>query len=653
MSVVSAIDSYAGLSAHQQLGEKGHCEYSWKERTGGFEGDICKIFFQMVRSKGTKTAAHSVEKEVRSLLNALNTRMAELRTEATAAAVTAATTPTADSGAGESATTSEAHSSAFAERHTILNLLTTLYRLSAHTRDIISGKGERDLAYAMVLIWYDVAPSLAFQLASRFWDEHGERTHPYGSWKDVKYLCEFVKLRTHNEKHPIIKFAVEEIVNQVRRDYDALTDYNKATAAASTPTVASDASTSDTTAQPSISLAARWVPREKSHFSWLNEAVAREMYPHLYATATSDSSMLRANRMARTHLRRLLSSLNAQLDTTQIKMCGRTWREIQFNHVTSSTLAKNRLAFLNQTKHKNQRSHHADRIACAEHLAAHLDAAASGDKTAKVHGKRLSVYELVRDAVNHLHSSRALGSKEAAILNLQWEDNAKMNGALGPIIPMSDTSGSMSCDENRPLFSSIGLGIRVSECAHPAFRNRVLTFSESPSWVNLEKCGSFVEKVDTLRKAPWGGHTNFYDATRLILDALIENDVDPADVRGMTLAVFSDMQIDSATSVKPNSTMFDNIKRMFEEAGMRTKYKVPYDAPHILFWNLRSTSGFPVATTTENVTMMSGFSAALLNAFCDKGVAALREMTPIKMLYDVLGHSRFDALDDIMEKHYE
>ena len=631
MSVVSAIDSHAGVGTHQQLGEKGHCEYSWKERTGGFEGDLCKIFFQMVRSKGTKTAAHSVEREIRSLLTALNKRMTEL---------SAVVSALADSGAGDSATSSEARSSAFEERHTILNLLTTLYRLSAHTRDIISGKGERDLAYAMVLIWYDVAPSLAFQLASRFWDEHSERTHPYGSWKDVKYLCEFVKLRTRNEKHPIIKFAVEEIVNQVRRDHDSFTDHKKAPA-------------SDTPSQPSISLASRWVPREKSHFSWLNEAVAREMYPHLYATATSDSSLLRADRMARTHLRRLLSSLNAQLDTTQIKMCGRTWREIQFNHVTSSTLAKNRLAFLNQTKQKNQRSHHADRIACAEHLAAHLDAAASGDKTAKVHGKRLSVYELVRDAVSYLGSSRALDSKEAAILNLQWEDNAKMTGALGPIIPMSDTSGSMSCDENRPLFSSIGLGIRVSECAHPAFRNRVLTFSESPSWVNLEKCGSFVEKVDMLRRAPWGGNTNFYGAARLILDALIENDVDPADVRGMTLAVFSDMQIDSATSVKPNSTMFDNIKRMFEEAGMRTKHKVPYDAPHILFWNLRSTSGFPTATTTENVTMMSGFSAALLNAFCDKGVAALREMTPIKMLYDVLGHTRFDALDDIIEKHYE
>jgi len=640
MSVVSAIDSHAGLGTHQQLGENGHCEYSWKERTGGFEGDLCKIFFQMVRSKGTKTAAHSVEREIRSLLTALNARMTELRAETAAIAVAAATTTTADSGAGDCAITSEAHSSAFAERRTILNLLTTLYRLSAHTRDIISGKGERDLAYAMVLIWYDVAPSLAFQLASRFWDEHSERTHPYGSWKDVKYLCEFVKLRTRNEKHPVIKFAVEEIVNQVRRDHDALTDYKKSAA-------------SDPPSQPSISLAARWVPREKSHFSWLNEAVAREMYPHLYASATSDSSLLRADRMARTHLRRLLSSLNAQLDTTQIKMCGRTWREIQFNRVTSSTLAKNRLAFLNQTKQKNQRSHHADRIACAEHLAAHLDAAASGDKTAKVHGKRLSVYELVRDAVSHLDSSRTLDSKEAAILNLQWEDNAKMNGALGAIIPMSDTSGSMSCDENRPLFSSIGLGIRVSECAHPAFRNRVLTFSESPSWVNLEKCGSFVEKVSALRRAPWGGQTNFYDAARLILDALVENDVDPADVRGMTLAVFSDMQIDSATSMKPNRTMFHNIKRMFEEAGMRTKHKVPYDAPHILFWNLRSTSGFPVTTTTENVTMMSGFSAALLNAFCDKGVAALREMTPIKMLYDVLGHSRFDALDDIMEKHYE
>jgi hypothetical protein len=99
------------------------------------------------------------------------------------------------------------------------------------------------------------------------------------------------------------------------------------------------------------------------------------------------------------------------------------------------------------------------------------------------------------------------------------------------------------------------------------------------------------------------------------------------------------------------NVMYDNIREMFAEAGLRTKHKMPYDPPHILFWNLRSTSGFPVMTTTENVTMLSGYSSALLNAFCDKGVDALREFTPIKMLTDILSHERYSALDDILSSH--
>ena len=38
----------------------------------------------------------------------------------------------------------------------------------------------------------------------------------------------------------------------------------------------------------------------------------------------------------------------------------------------------------------------------------------------------------------------------------------------------------------------------------------------------------------------------------------------------------------------------------------------PYPAPRIIFWNLRSSVGFPVAADTPNTQMISGFSPALL-----------------------------------------
>jgi len=38
----------------------------------------------------------------------------------------------------------------------------------------------------------------------------------------------------------------------------------------------------------------------------------------------------------------------------------------------------------------------------------------------------------------------------------------------------------------------------------------------------------------------------------------------------------------------------------------------PYGAPRIVFWNLRSSVGFPVSNDTPNTQMISGFSPALL-----------------------------------------
>ena len=63
--------------------------------------------------------------------------------------------------------------------------------------------------------------------------------------------------------------------------------------------------------------------------------------------------------------------------------------------------------------------------------------------------------------------------------------------------------------------------------------------------------------------------------------------------------------------------------------------------PHILFWNLRSTSGFPTLTTQKGASMFAGFSPALLNMFCERGVDGLKEMTPWKMLNETLNHARY------------
>jgi hypothetical protein len=134
-------------------------------------------------------------------------------------------------------------------------------------------------------------------------------------------------------------------------------------------------------------------------------------------------------------------------------------------------------------------------------------------------------------------------------------------------------------------------------------------------------------------------NTNFHAALDTILDAIIQNKMAPEDVEDMILVVLSDMQMDEGDRCNKQA-LYDTMKAKYEAAGIRVHGK-GYKPPHILFWNLRSTCGFPNLSNQVNTSMMSGFSPALLNAFCEQGVEALQSVTPWNMLKDVLNHERY------------
>ena len=118
--------------------------------------------------------------------------------------------------------------------------------------------------------------------------------------------------------------------------------------------------------------------------------------------------------------------------------------------------------------------------------------------------------------------------------------------------------------------------------------------------------------VNKVRIAPWGANTNFRAALDLILDTAIALNISPKDMKNMVLVILSDMQIDMANMDNRNSnlylninsnsnsnsnrnmdTMFEMMKKKYHDAGLRTIHQEPYELPHIVFWNLRSTTGFP------------------------------------------------------------
>jgi hypothetical protein len=208
---------------------------------------------------------------------------------------------------------------------------------------------------------------------------------------------------------------------------------------------------------------------------------------------------------------------------------------------------------------------------------------------------------------------------------------------------MIDTSGSMTADESVPLYSAIGLGIRIAEKSK--LKNRAMTFSATPAWINYDNCKEFTDKVRATSQANWGFNTNFTAALKLILSAIEEARLAPREVSDMVLVILSDMQIDANGNERMDSSMLAHIDRLYHEAGIRV-HGEPYKRPTILFWNLSKTNGFPTLSTTKGAMMMSGASPALLNTFCEKGIEALSDYTPWRMFVETMNHARYSHVKD-------
>jgi hypothetical protein len=214
------------------------------------------------------------------------------------------------------------------------------------------------------------------------------------------------------------------------------------------------------------------------------------------------------------------------------------------------------------------------------------------------------------------------------------------------MIAMIDTSSSMEYENMNPIYSAIGLGIRISEKSK--LGKRVLTFNSNPEWINLEECCDFVDEVKKINDAAeFGTNADFYKAMNMILNTIIKNKIPAEEVENIVLTVLSDMQFDSNnnSNLNYNYTIREHLKDKFNKAGILVCGK-GYKVPHILFWNLRSTTGFPELSYQDNVTMMSGYSPMLLNSFLDVGTNTLKELTPMSMLIKMLENDRYNIVDN-------
>ena len=325
------------------------------------------------------------------------------------------------------------------------------------------------------------------------------------------------------------------------------------------------------------------------------------------------------------------------------------WDGIEPGKVPSCATHKYRLALRNLNKDRSERSSSSQRRECARKFEEAITKCVETGKGIK--GSVKGAHGIMAPFVRGGNTCR--GIEDDKMLEAMWtnlihkaREKFGREGGLPSCVALVDVSGSMA---GVPMEVAVALGLVVSETAPAAWRNRVITFHERPSWHQIQG-DTLAERVRNLMRAPWGGSTNFAAAMNMILDHAVEFNV-PQESMPEVLFVFSDMQFDLADGSRSgyggshhvrsgarSRTGFQHatadLRRGFEEAG--------YKMPCIVFWNLRGEcNAMPCETITEGVFQMSGYSAAMLNAFMEGKLREMASRTPTDLMLEVLEGERY------------
>lgn len=479
--------------------------------------------------------------------------------------------------------------------------ITDAFVMAFHSRNVRGGKGERDIFHTLFAALTESHPDLATSLL--------DLVPAFGSWRDIMELFGV---------NPTLEPALLSLIKtQLTTD--------KAAAAGS-----------------SISLLAKWLPREHSAKDDLSKDLAIFLFPEATRTATS-----------RKLYRQTIAALNKRLDTVETHMCSGTWATIKPATVPGRAGKLYAKAFLNSKEKEDP-----DRVACAEHFKEHFARAKKGEAT--VHGsKTLFPHEVVKAA------RTSLTEPERDQLSAVWSSmisDLMKGGGLGDAIIMSDFSGSMQSAGSQgdtPYWVSMALGILGSQACSPAFRGRMMTFDSTPTWHTFPSADLFECLATINSRVSQGTSTDFQAAMDLVLRDLKATRCKPGQ-EPKFLLVLTDMNWDQACAsngtsaytgntyrhhVKTKSweTHLDMIKESFIRAGEDMHGPGQgLTPPQIVIWNLAANPTDNHATaTTPGVSLLSGWSPTQFRVLQKEGP---RSITPYETLRIELDDPQYDVI---------
>lgn len=316
--------------------------------------------------------------------------------------------------------------------------------------------------------------------------------------------------------------------------------------------------------------------------------------------------------------RKKLSKMRQYLDVTERKMSANEWEEVRYESVPSRANLIYNKAFLRHDERRRQ---------------SFLDKVNAGE--AKMNAAVLFPHDIV-------HLYRGFSPDDG--LEAMWKslpDAVKGNEST---IVVADGSGSMQSRVGSSAVTALdvanALAIYFAERCSGAFKDRYITFSEHPKFVELDDAKSLWDKLIIARRHNEVANTNIKAVFELILKTAVRNGMKQEEIPANIL-IISDMEFDYCAvtsernmylaSNRPNATLFQTIANEYLAVG--------YKMPRLVFWNVNSRTGtIPVRENDLGVALVSGFSPNI----CKMVMSGKTD--PYECLLETLNSERYEPV---------
>ena len=363
-----------------------------------------------------------------------------------------------------------------------------------------------------------------------------------------------------------------------------------------------------------ISLLAKWMPSINTS-SPKTVALARKLVSELD--------------LSEKQYRKTLSKMRKYLNVIEQKMSAKQWNEIDYQSVPSQANIKYNSAFLRN-----------DEVRRREFLG----------KLEKGEVKINASTTFPSDIV-HSYGYGQYRSKDAA-LEAMWKalPDYVSGKESGSTIVVADSSGSMTCTIGNTSMMAIevaySLAIYFAEKLNGPFKNKTITFSNRPKYLDMSNADSLREKLNIMYGHSEYADTNVEKVFDLILKTAVDNKLSQNDIPSNVLIV-SDMEFNCAQNqsgwsfgndwdAKQNA-LFTRIAEKWTNAG--------YKLPRLVFWNVNSrTNTIPVQTNPNGVALVSGFSPAIAK------MVFSAKLDPYEVLLDAINVPRYQPVEDAIKE---